>query len=142
MPRPARSIATLVQSIREELAAAATEGAQFCLALWQEADADAGYLVHVDGRMVPAGEYQYGFRGLDELQSASTDPDEEVQRSARQEAGALAGNLEPLDLEDRVQQEELAERLPYAFGVYQEQAAAAVASGKASVASLSLAMRM
>lgn len=108
---PKRSIQTLIQSIRETLEEMRQEGHTLGVALWQEADADAGYLVHVDGRMVPAGEYQYGFEHIDELTKEYDDP--EVANWARSEAGKISGSIDALNDDFR---EQLNETFAYAFG--------------------------
>lgn len=129
-PSP-RSIDLLIQAIRQSLDEAREAGHQFCLATWSDADADAGYLVHVDGRMAGVGEYQYGFSHLDDL--ASPGDTQEMRTIARHEAGSLAGTLAPIGADDL---EELSERLPCAFQADAELAARAVAEGQASVQEL------
>jgi hypothetical protein len=97
------------------------------------ADADAGYVVHRDGRMVGVGEYQYGFDKVDELLLAShTD---EVQGYARQEAGRIAGCLDPiyLDAVDNGSDDySLKEMIANAFQADSEVAEAAIKAGKVS----------
>lgn len=108
---PKRSTQTLIQSIRETLEEMRQEGHTLGVALWQEADADAGYLIHVDGRMVPVGEYQHGFSHIDEMEKEQAD--QETANSARGEAGKIAGNIDALNDDYR---EQLNETFAYAFG--------------------------
>lgn len=111
MAKPKKSLEAVIQAARDTLAEEAESGATLCLAMWSEADADAGYLVHVDGRMVGVGEYQYGFSSIDDM--ARDHGDDETNKWARSEAGRLAGSLEALDEEGI---EMLNETFQYAFG--------------------------
>ena len=113
MAKSSRSTETLVHAIRESLADAASEGGQFCVAGWGEADGDACYLIHVDGRMVGVGDYQYGFSHVDDLLSPNLSA--EVGKYARQEAGKIAGSMEPINLLGNGDDWGVVERLPSAF---------------------------
>ena len=131
MAKSSRSIETLVQSIRESLAEIGEEGHTFALAQWSEADADAGYILHTDGRMVSMGEYQYGFSHIDEL--LSPDLNDEVRRYAKIEAGSIAGSIEAIDLSDASDPFDLRERLPYAFQADSDLVEKAVKAGKITI---------
>ena len=43
-------------AFREALTEAKEEGRTLCITHWSETDSDAGYLLHIDGRMVAMGE--------------------------------------------------------------------------------------
>ena len=131
MAKPKRSTETLVQAIREQLDEAGQSGQQLCQAQWMEADADAGYLIHVDGRMMPMGEYQYGFDHLDDLMKDHGS--DEVNGYARGEAGSIAGGLEPLTPAD---ESDMLERIQYAFGKHADLVERQVGQGNTSVATL------
>jgi hypothetical protein len=137
MPKPVRSMDNIVQTISQSLAEAAAQGSTFCAACWNDDDSDAGYLVHVDGRMVGFAGYQYGFDNISEL--LSTELTDEVKRYARSEAGHLAGGLEPVDLcaaNNGSDDWGLLERLPYVFGPDTGLVYKAVKANKASVSEL------
>ena len=133
MAKFSRSVETLVQSIRESLAEIGKES-PLSLAHWAEADADAGYILHADGRMVGLGEYQYGFSHVDEL--LSPDLSEEVRKYARSEAGFIAGSIEAIDPNDINDPFELRERLSSVFQADSSVVEKAVREGKATIPEL------
>lgn len=134
MAKSSRPLETLVQAIRETLEETQEEGHTLAIAQWSEADADAGYLIHTDGRMVGLGEYQYGFGHIDEL--LSTELDDEVRGWARSEAGHIAGNLETVDLDDESDPFDLLERLPIAFQADSDLVEKCVSDGSVTIAQL------
>lgn len=131
MTKPKRSAQTLVEIIGEQLAEMKQEGHEFAVALWGEADADAGYLLRSDGKMVGLGEYQYGFSCLTDMTNPALTG--EVLTYARSEAGRIAGGMEAVDMEAVAAGRDdmnLLEHLPYAFQAYSENASTAAKQGK------------
>lgn len=131
MAKPKRSIETIVSAIKRHLEDEKASGSSLCLAMWSEADADAGYLVHVDGRMVGVGEYQYGFTHVDEF--LGDQPDEETERWARGEAGRVSGSIEALDEEGI---EFLSENFAQFFGADHDVVEAAINKGAYTIEEL------
>ncbi len=70
--------------IQQALSEAAA-GNDVCVAVWQEADSDAGYVIATDGRMANIGEYQFGFTHIDNLKQADPNAAHEL----RQVSGAI-----------------------------------------------------
>ena len=81
--------------IEDELLDVKDMGDQYVVAQWNEADADAGYLIHIDGRMAPLGDYQFGFHHVNELIST---PDV---KEAIHELAKIASHLEQYDAADQ-----------------------------------------
>lgn len=109
-----KSLETLVQSIRESLAEIKSAGDVFAIASWPEADGGGGYMIHIDGRMMPVDDYQYGFSHINELISDNLSVD--VQKYARQEAGRIASSITPLSADPDLK-EYAQENVAFLFGV-------------------------
>jgi hypothetical protein len=127
MARPKAALPLLIDSIRSSLDELAAQGEVLAIATWPDADSGGGYLIDMQGRMAGAEDYQYGFSTLDELLSA--DLSEEVQRYARSEAGAIAGNIVGLSSDPDLR-EQASAYMPYNFGVSASLVEAALESGR------------
>jgi hypothetical protein len=130
MSQVKKSVETLVQAIREELANIKASGESYALARWPEADGDAGYMLCVVGRMLQVGDYQAGFTHIDDLTSPALD--EERRGYARAESGHIASSLESIAVDPELR-DEVAHGIAQNFGLDFDVVWGALSDGRISV---------